>query len=526
MAVDPFAFMAVNPFPLMAVLVLGLLLIGGIVAVVALLANPNTRAAGVVLLAIGLLVVVGGVLLLGFAIAVPAVQRSKSLARSKPAHIEATRRQDEEMARQRAEMLKAEAQTAEEFQRNFPDQMLPTPQGPGEPPAPPAAESETAPAPPPKAESQPEAAAPPADPAAGPPPAAADASSKAEEGAPKPTEPPAAEKRPAWVDSRPQVVGNVYQTAVKTDPRLTQQECEAELPKLLRDAVGRYAETELDRSAEVAQDVQLPLTYIQDRIVTQKWLETVHVSLPGNWVRLHVLLEFNQEATQQIQKECERAQQRLDQQWLEAGVVRRLWYGGTGLGAVLALLALLFACLKIDQATAGAWRGRLFLAGTAGTIVVAGAACVGMYLLQRAGGMELAPPAVPQIEPATYSLLDPGSPQPAAAAILHPAKLTVLSIGLLLLGTLAVALTISRKARPIGLALLALVLLGGLAIVLAVVRSHAPVGPVELLVITVVVALPVCVLYAVVAFAWRTRRRRVEVEAPARQSADVGVGQP
>jgi hypothetical protein len=272
--------------------------------------------------------------------------------------------------------------------------------------------------------------------------------------------------------------------------------------------------------------VQLPLTYIQDHIVKQKWLEPVHVSLPGKWVRLHVLLEFNQEAKQQVQKECEQAQRRLDQQWQEASVLRRLWFGGAGLGAVLALLSLLFACLKIDQATAGAWRGRLFLAGGAATLVLAAAACFGVYKLQRAVGMELDSPAVPQIEPAAYSVFDPGSPQPAAAVIFHPARLTVLSIGLLLLGTLAVALTVSRKARPIGLALLALLLLGGLAVVLAAAGSHMPVGPVELLVIAVIVVLPVCVLYAVVAFAWRSRRRRIEVETPARERADVGIGQP
>jgi len=520
--------MAVGAFGLLAVLVLGLLVIGGIVAVVALLANPRTRAAGAALLAIGLVVVVGGgFLLLGLSLTVPAVSRSRELARRETAQVEATRRaQDGEMARQRAEMMKAEAQTAEEFRRNFADQMQPAPQAPAEQPSPPAAKAEAPPAADPKTETHPEASPPPADPAAAPSPDP-DASSKAKEAASKQAEPAAAEKRPAWVDSLPQGTGNVYQMAIKTDPRLTEQECESELPAVLHDAVRRYAEIQLDRSSEVAQEVQLPLTYLQDHIVKEKWLEPVHVSLPGKWVRLHVLLGFDQEAGQQIQKECEQAQRRLDQQWQQASVLRRLWYSGAGLAAVLILLSLLFACLKIDQATAGSCRGRLFLVSGAAVLVVAGAACFAIqFLRQYPLAPEVSSPSVPQVEPAAYSVFDLGSPQPAAAVILHPARLTVLSIGLLLLGTLAVALTVSRKARPIGLALLALLLLGGLAVVLAVAGSHMSIGRVELLVIAVVVVLPVCVLYAVVAFAWRTRRRNAVVETPARERPDVGIGQP
>jgi hypothetical protein len=317
--------------------------------------------------------------------------------------------------------------------------------------------------------------------------------------------------------------------AIKTDPRPTQRECESELPRLLHDAVGQYAETELGRSPEVAQQVQLPLTYIQDHIVKEKWPEPVQTKSWGKWVRLHVLLEFNPEAKQQIQKECEQAQRRLDEQWRQAGVLRRLWYGGTGLAVVLALLSLLFACLKIDQATAGACRGRLFLASGAAILVVAGAAFVAIQFVQQYPvAPEVSSPSVPQVEPTAYGVFDPASPQPAAAVILHPAKLAVLSIGLLLLGTLAVALSISRKARPIGLALLALLLLGGPAVVLAVAGSQMSIGPVKLLVIVVAVAvaLPVCVLYTVVVSAWKTRRRNTGVETPARERADVEVGQP
>ncbi|MHC4181708.1 MAG: hypothetical protein ACYSWU_29825, partial [Planctomycetota bacterium] len=51
---------------LLALAVIGMLVIGGIVGVVALLANPKTRAAGAAVLTIGLLVVLlGGLVLFG-----------------------------------------------------------------------------------------------------------------------------------------------------------------------------------------------------------------------------------------------------------------------------------------------------------------------------------------------------------------------------------------------------------------------------------------------------------------------------
>ena len=52
--------MAVSYFGLLLVLVLGLLVLGGIAAVVALLASPKTRAAGAGVVAIGRLVVLLG----------------------------------------------------------------------------------------------------------------------------------------------------------------------------------------------------------------------------------------------------------------------------------------------------------------------------------------------------------------------------------------------------------------------------------------------------------------------------------
>ena len=57
----------VSYFGLIILVLVGLLAIGGIVGVVALLAHPKTRAAGGVVLAVGLMVlVVGGLLVFGF----------------------------------------------------------------------------------------------------------------------------------------------------------------------------------------------------------------------------------------------------------------------------------------------------------------------------------------------------------------------------------------------------------------------------------------------------------------------------
>jgi hypothetical protein len=533
---------AVGVIGLLVLASIGILLIGGIAAVVALLANPKTRAAGAVLLAIGVVVVGGGVLLLlGLSITLPAVQRARSLA---------------EQARLRD--FKTDDQATKEFNRGFDEKPEPTPGTAKEQSSAPAAEPKTA---------APNAEAKPKDTTGGEKPAPKASSSG--ESAPKKAGPPSVEARPAWVDKLPEGTADVYLMAIKTDPRPTRGECESELPNWLNKAICQYAETQLGRGPQVAEQLQLPWKYVEDHIVQQKWPEPVQISL-GKWVQLHILLQFDQEAKRQIQKECDRVQRQLEEQWQHASLLRRLWYAGAGLAAVLVLLSMVYAGLKIDLATEGSCRGRLCAAAGAAILLMAGAAYLAVQSVHHYPvDAETVTPAALQADPSAYSVPEPSSPQAFTTALRY--KFTVVPLGVLLLGATAVALTASKKTRPVGLVLLTLTFLGGLAAALSWTLYRAGVaiaiGPIELLVVGVgtvyillltvlsrgwwawvlglipcfvaavlltppdplsmlLVGVPLCVLYTVAVFAWRARRKSQRVEGPPRERAEVEVGQP
>lgn len=191
------------------------------------------------------------------------------------------------------------------------------------------------------------------------------------EAAPADENQPAAPARPAWVDGVPHRVGNVYQTAIKIDPCPTREECEDELPEQARKAVAEYADTKLNFGPRIAQELQLPWNYIQKNIIKQQWPEPVATVSYGTWVQLHALLEFDHEVRKHINDECNKLI-----------VSRRLWYTGTGVVAGLALLSVLFAGLKIDQATGGSYRGRLGLAGVVAVLAVVAAAYFAVSYVQ------------------------------------------------------------------------------------------------------------------------------------------------
>ena len=78
------------------------------------------------------------------------------------------------------------------------------------------------------------------------------------------------------------------------------------------------------------------------------------------------LLVFDADAREQIELQCKRV--------IVAG---RLWYTGTGVAALLAALAVVFGCLRIDQTTGGSRRGMLV---TAAAIVLSVLVAVGVLL--------------------------------------------------------------------------------------------------------------------------------------------------
>ena len=158
---------------------------------------------------------------------------------------------------------------------------------------------------------------------------------------------PAAEKRPAWIDSPPGRQGDAYRETVLIGPYTTRVECDGKVPEALQRAMAEYAELYLGRRAPPASAFHGD--DIEGAIVKDRFEETIQSSV-GPMIQLHLLLEFDRAVQERIRKAAERAV-----------IDRRLWRTGTVSIAVLGLLAVALAYLKADLTTGGAHRRRLRL---------------------------------------------------------------------------------------------------------------------------------------------------------------------
>ena len=125
--------------------------------------------------------------------------------------------------------------------------------------------------------------------------------------------------------------------SVTVGPYTTRLECEAKLPEALQPAVAEYVEIYL--GPEAARSVQSCSEELRRQLVKEKLEETVQTSL-GPMVQLHARLAFDT-----------KIQERLRDQWRQVIVAGRLQRVAAALGIMLALLALLFAYLKMSQKT-------------------------------------------------------------------------------------------------------------------------------------------------------------------------------
>jgi hypothetical protein len=168
------------------------------------------------------------------------------------------------------------------------------------------------------------------------------------------------DKRPAWVNSSPQLVGDAYQMSIAIGPYTTRAECDARLSEELQKALRDYVNVCL--GDQVSDDVPLPTDILRQQLVKAQWEEVRQHSVgPMTW--LHVLLQFDRKAKERILEEHRQAiiseRLRVVARWAAIG---------------LSLLTVAFGYLKIDLATGGAYRGRLRLVAAAiilGLIVVA-----------------------------------------------------------------------------------------------------------------------------------------------------------
>jgi len=165
--------------------------------------------------------------------------------------------------------------------------------------------------------------------------------------------------RPVWVDHPPQPSEGAYEVAVKAGPWKTRLECEQAMADEVDWAVETYVAWKIGEEAR--SHVRLPHDYLRREVIRQQWLEKINTSL-GEMFNLHALLRFDGQTDKLLQS-----------QWGETLAMGRVVGSGAILGAVLVLLTVVWGYLKIDLATAGAYRWRLRLAAAA-LILAVGAA--------------------------------------------------------------------------------------------------------------------------------------------------------
>ena len=267
---------------------------------------------------------------------------------------------------------------------------------------------------------------------------------------------PAAAAPPTWVGQGPGSVGNTYQVAVDVGPCSSLAKCEAELPAAVERAVARYVDETLGHGPRIAAQVQLPANFIRNNnIVQERWTEPFVFDKPiagddATWTQLHVLLVLDAKARRQIEQQCK-----------SVIVAGRLWYTGTGVAALLAVLTVLFGCLRIDQVTAGSHRGLLV---TAAVLAVAAIAAGGYFALRPIAAESVATPApafdVAPVEPAGDGGAEADEISSVQAMVARTRSLRMHWIATVVVGLLTLMFAVKRTRRAAVFVLVFLVLAG------------------------------------------------------------------
>ena len=199
--------------------------------------------------------------------------------------------------------------------------------------------------------------------------------------------------RPAWVDELPKRTGNIRREVIATDPYATMDECyqaadvylllktyqrmqelagkpytDSTLPSLTFEngqiiadgkiiSYGRQNPYWADERIRALANMGIGTDYIRREIVAKdpkdnearEYVETVPVSF-GTMKKLYLQIEFTQAVDRDLQQHWD-ARQRTE----------RFAIVGGGAGALLSLLGMVFALLKIDTWTKGYYTKRLFI---------------------------------------------------------------------------------------------------------------------------------------------------------------------
>jgi type II secretory pathway pseudopilin PulG len=173
-----------------------------------------------------------------------------------------------------------------------------------------------------------------------------------------PAEPP---KPPAWVDAEPGMVDGAYQITAMVGPFATRQECDEAQPQALEEVAAQYVDQRLGRG--VLRWLRPSPEYLRRHVVAATWEEERMTDFGPDigrkpMLRRYVLLSFNKDVRDELTRRG------------------RLCYAGYGLAAMLAALGLAFAYLKINLATGGRYRGRSRAAAIAVILAVIAASVV------------------------------------------------------------------------------------------------------------------------------------------------------
>ncbi|MGI9456544.1 MAG: hypothetical protein ACR2NU_08275, partial [Aeoliella sp.] len=162
--------------------------------------------------------------------------------------------------------------------------------------------------------------------------------------------------KPAWVTLPPKRVGNVYRRVLQAGPYATADECQqyirSGIELAVKQYIGEMADAEMHgRASHPSLDrLGISLRYIQERIVSEEYYETVRSSVSDDMKTLHVLLEIDHRTHSDLMQHW-RAYERRDR---IAGVAVLS-------GGLLAALAGVLGLIKLDTHTKGYYTKRLFI---------------------------------------------------------------------------------------------------------------------------------------------------------------------
>jgi len=240
-------------------------------------------------------------------------------------------------------------------------------------------------------------------------------------------------QRPARIVATPRrTPDGIYRVEVEIGPYTSSQECDIHQDEALQATFNGFVEDFLGRKA--AGRVRLTPAIRQQIHNAADDREVIEQYSFGPMIVRKVGLTFDHKARKLIEEEHDRAV-----------VTERLWYTGTAATAVLAILAVLFGGLKIDQATDGVYRGRLgFVAVLAGLGTIAAT-----WWMMNPSVLDN-PPVAQDVA----SILVPVKPVVKAAAHTNPlsgervgynSRLVILAFPVVVFGAVALSLIVGKR---------------------------------------------------------------------------------